>query len=130
MANSKQLEILKTDVDSWNQWRSENGQVIPDLSGAVLDRMNLTLVNFADANLAGASLLLANLEGADLRWANLAGANLVGARLIGVDFVEANIRGADLRTAEDLTQEQINETLGDAATGLPEGLIRPANWTK
>jgi uncharacterized protein YjbI with pentapeptide repeats len=128
MANSKHVEILKTDVDAWNQWRSENGQIIPDLSEADLGKLNLTLANFADANLSGASLVMANLEGADLRWANLSGANLVGARLIGVDLQEANLSGTDLRTAEDLTQEQINQTIGDNTTGLPEGISKPSTW--
>jgi hypothetical protein len=43
-------------------------------------------------------------------------------------LVSANLSGADLRTAEDLTQEQINETRGDANTNLPEGLGRPNSW--
>lgn len=51
----------------------------------------------------------------DLSRADLRGANLVGAHLEG---------------AKHLTQEQINSAQGDALTKLPEGLERPARWTK
>lgn len=128
MANTKHLELLKTDIDAWNEWRAGNGEVIPNLSGADLTRVNLTFANLTDTNLSGATLVMANLEGADLRWANLSGANLVGARLIGVDLEECNLAGADLRTAEDLTQEQLDSTKGDAKTVLPEGFRRPDSW--
>ncbi len=128
MEREDQLKLLKRDVDIWNQWRAENPQVVPDLAGADLSRVNLTLANLTNADLSSAKLVLANLKGADLRWAKLTKANLVGARLIGVDLQEADLSGADLRTAEDLTQEQLASTTGDDATVLPEGLQRPESW--
>jgi hypothetical protein len=128
MANPKHVELLRRDVDLWNEWRAEHPEVRPDLAGAELDRLDLSVANLAGANLAGASLILANLRGADLRGADLRGANLVGARMIGVDLEGADLRGADLRTAEDLTEEQLEMTRGDEFTVLPEGVGRPASW--
>ena len=98
MANKQHLDILKRSVDAWNEWRQENPSLSPDLARA------------------------------DLSQADLAVANLVGCRMLGVDLVGANLRSADLRTAKDLTQEQINETSGDADTNLPEGLEQPKDW--
>jgi hypothetical protein len=33
-----------------------------------------------------------------------------------------------LRTAEDLTPEQLEETIGDEATQLPDGTSHPPRW--
>lgn len=130
MADSEHVALIKRNIDSWNQWREINSSDTPDLSEADLRNADLCLANLRNADLSGASLIMANLTGADLRRARLRGANLVGARMIGVDLAQADLSGADLRTAEDLTDEQIAETHGNAATILPEGVNRPAHWTK
>ena len=36
--------------------------------------------------------------------------------------------GADLREAVNLTQEQVDQAMGDASTMLPEGLHPPPHW--
>jgi Pentapeptide repeats (8 copies) len=128
MADHKQVELLRRDVDDWNRWKVENPSAPVDLTGADLGRTDLLLANLSGADLSGANLVLANLKGADLSGANLRGANLVGARMIGVDLERADLCGADLRTAEDLTQEQLTESVGDKDTQLPEGLKHPAGW--
>ena len=51
MANDEHFAILKQGVAAWNEWRRENPDIRPDLSGA---------------NLRGAKLSGANLRGADL----------------------------------------------------------------
>jgi uncharacterized protein YjbI with pentapeptide repeats len=130
MADQQQFELLMRDVIAWNKWREENPRVKPDLSYAVMRGADLMLANLAGAQLREADLVLANLRGADLRHADLSGANLVGARLLGVDLAHANICGTDLSTAEDLTEEQLRRTRGDAQTKLPEGLPAPENWGK
>jgi len=130
MAVKEHYDLLIRDVDAWNQWRAENPKVQPDLSYAVMRGANLTLANLAGAILREADLVLANLRGADLRHADLSGANFVGARLLGVDLTHANVCGADLSTAEDLTDEQLRHTRGDAQTKLPEELRAPENWVK
>ena len=130
MADKEHFELVMRDVNAWNKWREENPKERPDLSFAVMRGADLMLANLSGAVLSEADLVLANLRGADLRHADLRGANLVAARLMGADLSHANICGADLSTAEDLTEEQLRHTHGDAQTRLPEDLHAPDNWPK
>jgi uncharacterized protein YjbI with pentapeptide repeats len=128
MADKEHFELVMRDVNAWNKWREENPKEKADLSFAVMRGADLMLANLSGALLYEADLVLANLRGADLRHADLRAANLVGARLLGADLSHANICGADLSTAEDLTEEQLRQTKGDAQTKLPEDLHAPENW--
>ncbi|MEW1752659.1 pentapeptide repeat-containing protein [Streptomyces angustmyceticus] len=82
------------------------------------------------ARLKGARLRGANLRGACLVAADLTGADLRTADLIGADLRDADLSGADLTGALFLTQAQLDAARGDAATGLPEALSRPAHWQR
>ncbi len=62
-----------------------------NLSGANLNRLDLSGANLEGANLSRAKLFLANLSGANLRNADLREAAFGGA-----DLAEADLRGADL----------------------------------
>lgn len=128
MSHAKDVELIRRDVNAWNEWREANPGAKPDLSHSDLSRADLVMANLSDAVLTGSNLALANLRGADLRGADLSEANLVGARLLGVDLVGANLCAANLSTAEDLTEEQLEEALGDERTLLPEGVNRPSHW--
>ena len=128
---------------------------IIDLRGANLRGANLTGAHleravFRDAHLQGAKFYVAHLEGADLIGAHLEeakldvvhlegayltgshleGASLMYAHLEGADLISAHLEGAFLRVVTGLTQEQINVAYGDDKTDLPEGLERPAHWSK
>ena len=65
------------------------------------------------------------LRDGSMKKAKLSGANLEGAELAGT-----TLEGANLEGAVNLKQEQIDQASGDEATGLPEGLTRPAHWLK
>ncbi|WP_049803034.1 pentapeptide repeat-containing protein [Bradyrhizobium japonicum] len=108
-----------------------------DLSRAKLGNANLSRAHVMQAKLNGTDLVLANLSGAffgsanlngaDLRSAKLTGADLRGTDLTGADLgnaklSRAHLGGANLSAAKHLTQEQLDETCGDADTKLPEGL--------
>ncbi|MEU2491193.1 pentapeptide repeat-containing protein [Streptomyces sp. NPDC007883] len=85
------------------------------------------------ADLLGAGLARADLHGADLRGAcliaaDLSGADLRLADLLGADLRDADLSGADLTGSIFLTQPQLQQAKGDAATRLPSGLRRPAHW--
>jgi uncharacterized protein YjbI with pentapeptide repeats len=89
--------------------------------------------DLAGADLVGKDLRRADLRGASLRGAVLVGADLRGADLRGADLTGADLRGADLRGADltgsvFLTGAQLEAARGDAATGLPPRLARPAHW--
>ncbi len=117
-------------VNEWNRWREQGGRFL-DLSGIVLRRANLCGVNLRgiklwDAQLDGADLADANLGGAylnraDLSGARLTGANLGGANLRGTQLTAANVEGANLRYSLNLSQAQLDTTVGVPAQ-LPEEL--------
>ncbi len=70
-----------------------------DLSGAVLNRFDLSGANLEGANLAGAKLYLADLTGVNLQNANLQGTALGGADLTDSDLRGANLTGAIIEGA-------------------------------
>jgi hypothetical protein len=124
MANQKQLAILKSGVDCWNEWRESYPKVKVNLSKADLREANLSTADLHEANLKSANLNWANLSKADLsnadlylaklheallpdaylkntnfRWANLTKAELREAILWETDFHGANLKGANLTGA-------------------------------
>lgn len=97
MANNEHLDRLKharlrQDVKEWNEWRKNNPEICPDLSGADLSKMFLSGVNFS-----GAKLWRANLSEADLSSSNLSNADLSQANLRDASLIRANIQGASFR---------------------------------
>ncbi len=111
-----------------------------DLQGADLQYAWLLRINFRGAELWKANLRRAFLRKAELYQADfseailkrawLKEADLSEADLQGADLSEAKLQGADLRGALNLTQAQIEDALGNKDTRLPEGLQRPAEWSK
>jgi hypothetical protein len=102
MANEEHLHIVQQGVHTWNGWREEHPDILPDLSKADLRRANLRRANLSWANLSwailsGAILSRANLSGANLHLANLEGAYLSRANLSGANLLLANLSVADLR---------------------------------
>src|SRR2546428_200343 len=104
MANQEHLNMLKQGVKAWNQWRQEQQDVIPDLSGA---------------NLSGASLSKADLSCADLRRADLSGADLSEANLSNAHLNGAYLSGASV------TPEQLGEARSLKDTIMPDGSKHP-----
>jgi pentapeptide repeat protein len=96
------------------------------LPQARVDRRGADLIG---ADLRGAALHGASLRGAYLIGADLRGADLRRADLLGADLRAADLRGADLRASLFLTQPQVEAARGDAATGVPPVLSRPAHWS-
>jgi hypothetical protein len=105
MTNNEHLSFITQGVEAWNQWRINNPQTRPLLSGVELSNMNLARVNFSKADLSGVNLNSANLSQADLRGAvlrngNLSEANLDGALLNRAFLFETDLSGADLSRAD------------------------------
>ncbi len=118
-------ELLAVDLDD-----------LHDRVGAVLEAASARLrqgQSFRGRDLAGQDLRASDVHDADLRGAVLIRADLrdldLGrADVLGVDLRDADLRGADLGRALFLSQTQVNAALGDARTGLPDRLSRPAHW--
>ncbi len=100
MANEEHLAILNQGVIAWNEWRSENYDIEPNLRQADLCWVDLSGANFRRATLSNAEFRGADLSGADLFRAKLVEADLYGADLSGAGLIEADLREADLRGAD------------------------------
>ena len=106
MANSDHVRILEQGVRIWNQWRKENPEIKPDLSGIDIRRGNLNKINLSSTNLreatffhvglSGANLTLALLFKANFEGSNLSRANLRGVHAHDVTFTYAKLTGAKL----------------------------------
>jgi uncharacterized protein YjbI with pentapeptide repeats len=124
-------DLLDADVDE--HWRSANALLV---MASELARSNVKSPkpDYRGADLAGARLSGADLSGASLRGARLIGADLSRASLrladlTGADLRDARLSGADLTQSLFVTQAQLDSAAGDASTGLPPALRRPAHWT-
>src|ERR1043166_8949611 len=51
LMNDDHLEIIKRGVDHWNQWRRDNPDIKPDLSGRSLFQASLHGANLTHTNL-------------------------------------------------------------------------------
>lgn len=104
------------------------------MTEASLFRARLEGTDLAWSRLEGAQLMSAllsgvDLSGADMRSVDLTGARIRSAALIGADlrdaiWIGANIDaalalGADLRGARGLSQDQLDQMIGDGETLLP-----------
>ena len=96
--------------------------------GANLEGANLQECALMQANLEGAGLSLARLSGATLDEANLRDAILRGADLESADLFKTRLEGTDLSDVSGLTQEQINQAVGDKHTKLPKHIQTPPAW--
>lgn len=104
MANPAHEAVLRQGAAEWNDWRSANPSLTPDLVGLRMSAVNLTGCDLSHAQLASACLIRAKLEGADLRYADLTGAELHEAELSDADLFHSKLAkawlpGAKLRRA-------------------------------
>ena len=99
MLDKKQLILLCTDANQWNEWRTENYSVEVHLSGADFSDVDLKNIDLSGADLSGA-----NFSGIDLKDINLSGANLSGANftetfLKRTNFSQATLKGVKFNKA-------------------------------
>lgn len=99
-----------------------------DLTNQCVKGGNLTGADFDEARLVLACMSNANFSSASFRHADLSGANLANSRMDHADLSGAvlsitSIKGTNLMRAKGLTQAQLNQACGDAATRVPAGMI-------
>ncbi|MCW2637133.1 MAG: pentapeptide repeat-containing protein [Blastococcus sp.] len=121
-------ELAALDIGGYSR---EAGELLGQVSS--LARRGLRGPDRRGADLIGKDLRNARLRGASLRGAYLIGADLRGADLrsadlLGGDLRAADVRGTDLGECLFLTQPQVEAARGDATTGIPAVLSRPAHW--
>jgi uncharacterized protein YjbI with pentapeptide repeats len=100
--NEFQLSILKKSVKEWNQWRSENWSITPDLSGADLRKINLFKANMENVNLSSCDLRDAVLINTNFNNSNLEGCRIEGSMAQGANFANAKLSNAVLRNSNFL----------------------------
>jgi uncharacterized protein YjbI with pentapeptide repeats len=96
MANEEHLNLLKQGIANWNEWRSRNPPLRPELAGANLIGTSLSGANLIRADLSKADLSKADLSRTYLKGAILSGATLTGANLSGANLIGANLSSANL----------------------------------
>ena len=137
MADEEHLSILKQGVESWNRWREEHPEIIPDLRGVNFDEANLAGAAFEEARLEGASFQKAFLDNVDFKMAILTEAKLYRASLTKADLSGATLKNADLSFAylykADLSGCDLTEANLDAVdlswVSLVRANLRKANIT-
>jgi tetrahydromethanopterin S-methyltransferase subunit F len=87
-------------------------------------------VNLWSTDLRRADLYSAKLTRTYLRDADLRDAELTDIDLTNANLTNANLTDAALEEVRGLTQRQIERTIGNEETPLPEGLTRPTTWTQ
>jgi uncharacterized protein YjbI with pentapeptide repeats len=104
MANKKHVQVLVNALASmsmrgWNQWRMENPDLRPDLSGEELNQVDLSFINLRNSDLSYADFSGTNLHHANLQKADLTGSKFRNADLSHADLSFACLRNADLKAA-------------------------------
>lgn len=116
--NFRHASLFAANLEGTGLWFVDFREA--SLEHANLREAELWNADLSDVPLWGANLQRTGLEGANLRRAGFAQADMREARLF-----EADVRGALLQGALNLTQEQIEEALGDQSTSLPDPLKSP-----
>ena len=62
MANTQHVDMLQEGVEVWNEWRKQNPAIRADLSGAMLQKTNLTGAILTDCRIYGISAWMCNYK--------------------------------------------------------------------
>lgn len=128
MANQRHLNKLCEGVSTWNQWREEHPEILPDLRkaglrGAVLTGIDFRRTNFDGADLHNAKLCSVSLHSASICQTNLSGARFRHAYLHRTYFKETILQHTNLHKASLLNTTflhlDLNETINLENRGSP-----------
>src|SRR5712672_921321 len=102
MANQEHLGILRRGADHWNEWRTSNPLIRPNLDDISLEDVDLSGLDLSHASLRHVTFRNVKFGNCDLSEADLREAVLSGADLGGVTgFLEPQqLAGADLTGAK------------------------------
>jgi uncharacterized protein YjbI with pentapeptide repeats len=102
------------------------------MQGADLSMAQMQGTDLSVAEMQGADLRFAGMQGAELSGAQMQGANLRLAKMQGAECADATLRGASAHfadlTCNGLTQNQLDEVIGNEYTILPRGLHVRTCW--
>ena len=132
--DNPRIRLFYADLTSAELKGSDAQENVFELDNANLRGVNLTDADLEYTSLKGSNVSQAHLVNTDLSNADLSDANLYHSFLSNVDLSGTDLSGADLsdvdlRNDTGLTQEQIDEAVGNENTRLPDDLERPTNWS-
>jgi uncharacterized protein YjbI with pentapeptide repeats len=78
MANAEHEKFFQGNITCWNEWRKAHLEILPDLSTAVFENLDLTGINLSQVDLRGAVFRNCVLKSANFESANLTGATFSG----------------------------------------------------
>ena len=107
------VQILARGAKVWNEWRSQNPSLIPNLFRADLRGQYLSGVDFRKANLTRADLSDTDLTNANLEAATLRKALFVRTNLFRANLTRTDLRGAILANAHLRETAISGAVLGD-----------------
>jgi hypothetical protein len=96
MGNPDHISKINEGVKAWNDWRTNNLDVQPNLTRADLSNRNLSNADFRGVGLFKTNLTDADLRGAVLRQSIMIGTNLTRADLTGAHIYGASVWDVDL----------------------------------
>lgn len=100
MAVHDHVEVLRSGVQAWNEWRLRNPDIKPDLSYRAYPNISFEGADLRNANLSGCLLSRGRFANADLRGANIQAAEFYDAKLQKANVSGAFLRGSTFRRAE------------------------------
>jgi len=103
MANPEHVAILKQGVEVWNRWRAENPDVIPDLNGANLEKVQLREINLEGSTIVEANLREAMIFESQLMRVNFENSDLSNTNFWGSELTSANLKYTKLARAQFIT---------------------------
>lgn len=124
MDKAEAIQLLRTNLAQFNQWKREHPQERLDLSGADLRGAGLKGAQLGQINLSGADLREADLTDSSLSGADLTGANLEGATLTGANLHRIVWRDVNLRNA------RIGGFAGEGRLCMTEASFDGVPWEK
>lgn len=115
MADKNHIAILKSGVQTWNEWRRENPNIKPNLREIDISNQDLRGIDFVETNLLYANLSNSNLEGASIVSSSLGNANLKNVNLRNVSLINTSLRLANLSNANlnktDFTESDLTQSI-------------------
>jgi uncharacterized protein YjbI with pentapeptide repeats len=131
-AHMREARIYRSSFDGANlDIASADGSRFDSVSFA---ESSLVWTSFNNASLSRVKFVAANLTNASFKGAFLGqtlfhSGTLDGASFEGATFLRVGFFGVDLSKVRGLTQQYLEECLGDRYTGLPDGLQHPDHWS-
>lgn len=107
MPNYEHYNILKEGLNSWNPWRIENRDIIPDLSNCDLDGLYLSEFILDNVNFEKS-----RIKNCDLSEATMSNCKLKGVAFIDNNFVANDMSYSDL-SHSSLSSERLHQTTLD-----------------